>query len=179
VRYGFLTGLFSRGGFEVSSEPVDMEAELDRYGPPSWLVDAEDDLTREGFRLDHAREEHHEAFLAFMRETFPGPWCERAEEHVRSGEDLERAVLALDRDGRAVGFVRFGANGEHGYVDSIGVGPEMRGRKVGSVLLARALRGMVERGARLAHFGYTNAVRFYEGFGAKVVRRYRQFKKEL
>ena len=178
VRYDFLTDLFTKTGFEVRGEPVDMEVTWEQYEPPSWLQEAEEAVERQGLVIDHARQQYHAAFIQFMEAHFPGPWCERARAHMASGEDLERAVLVLD-GGDVVGFVRFGASGERGSIDSIGVRPDMRGKKLGSVLLARALQGMADRGAAMGYFGYTGAIRFYETVGAQVIRRYYQFGKEL
>jgi len=178
VRYAFLTDLFTRAGFRVRGEPVDMKVTWEQYEPPSWLQEAETSVARQGLVIDHARQEHHAAFVNFMEKHFPGPWCERAKAHMASGEDLDRAVLVLDGKD-VVGFVRFGASGDRGSIDSIGVRPDMRGKKLGSVLLARALQGMANRGATMGYFGYTGAIRFYETVGAQVIRRYYQFGKEL
>jgi len=179
VRYGFLTDLFSRAGFEVHAEPVDMEVKWERYEPPSWLEEAESAVAHQGFVIVYVKREHRAAFLSFMRDHFPGTWYDRAKAHIESGKELERAILALDRSGEVVGFVRFGVEGERGYIDSIGVKEDLRKRQIGSVLLARALRGMADRGAKCGYFGYTGAVRFYERVGAGIVRRYVQFEKTL
>lgn len=179
VRYRFLRDLFLRTGFEVHAEPVDMEVKWEHYEPPSWLEEAERAVTHQGFVIDHAKREHHTAFLNFMRDHFPGTWYDRAKAHMESGKELERAILALDRSGEIVGFVRFGVQGERGFIDSIGVREDLRKRQIGSVLLARALQGMADRGAKWGYFGYTGAVRFYERVGASIVRRYVQFKKTL
>lgn len=179
VRYTFLTDLFSRAEFEVYAEPVDMEVKWERYESPSWLEEAERTVARQDIVIDHAKGKHHAAFLSFMQENFPGDWYERAKAHMESGKELERAIVALDRSGEVVGFVRFVVKDERGFIDSIGVKENLRKKKVGSVLLARALQGMVDRGAKYGHFGYTSAVRFYETVGASIVRRYLQFKKEF
>jgi len=179
VRYTYLTDLFSEAGYRVSSQPVDMEVQWDRYVPPPWLAGAEAALSGQDYTVDYAKPEYQAAFLDFMQAHFSGTWYTRARVHMESGRELERAILVLNRSGDVVGFVRFGTYGDRGSIDSIGVRSDQRGKKLGSVLLARALQGMADRGATRGVFGYTGAIRFYETVGAQIVRRYQQFEKNL
>ena len=156
-----------------------MEVTWDRYEPPSWQTEVEAAVAAQGYTVDHARPEHHAAFLNFMQAHFSGTWAARARAHMESGRELERAILILNPAKDVVGFVRFGADGEGGGIDSIGVRPDLRGKKLGSVLLARALQSMADRGATRGYFGYTGAIRFYETVGAQIIRRYQQFQKNI
>ncbi len=179
VRCTYLTDLFLKVGYEDNGQTTDMAVQWDDYVPPPWLEEAESALSAQGYVVDYARPEHHAAFLDFMQGHFPGRWYARARTHVESGRQLERAILILNASGEVVGFVRFSANGDSGGIDSIGVRSDLRGKTLGSVLLAKALQAIADRGATSAAFYYTRAIRFYESVGAQILRRYQKFRKHL
>jgi GNAT superfamily N-acetyltransferase len=108
--------------------------------------------------------------------------AEALREHLFGGRPYAEVIMA-EVDGRTAGFALF----LHDYstfktrpgiwVEDIFVEPELRGRGIGTALLARVARVAVERGCARLEWTVldwnTPAIRFYERQGAEVLRDWR------
>ena len=134
---------------------------------PSWIVQVEEALGRDGFRFDYCREPYRERYLAFMRDHFPGVWYQRAQRYVAEGGDPQRKFLAL-KDDEVVGFISFGVS-PRGSIGETGILPSLRRKHIGSVLVFKAMEEMVRKGADVLYIGGC-PLHFYKIVEGDVVR---------
>ena len=104
------------------------------------------------------------------------------------GERPVAEVVIASYDGEAAGFALFFHNfstflGRPGiYLEDLFVIPRLRGHSIGQVLLSHLAKIAVERGCGRFEWSVldwnTDAIRFYEGFGAKAMDEWTVFRVE-
>jgi ribosomal protein S18 acetylase RimI-like enzyme len=149
----------------------DLEAGEDPGTPPPRVSIRryEDADERVLFELDQASFAEHWGFRPMSFESF------NQELH---GEDWDPSLVFLaDAGEETVGYVVPFLFETCGYVGSLGVLKEWRGRGIGKALLRRSFAELAGRGMREARLGVDTqnvhgAVALYEGVGMSVYRRY-------
>jgi len=101
-----------------------------------------------GVRIRTATEADLDAIMALEHEAFPAsPW-ERATMQAEIASEWGRYLLAVDPDGRALGYAGLRAVGVEGDVQTIAVAQAARGRGIGRALVAELLAEAGRRGVR-------------------------------
>jgi mycothiol synthase len=160
-----------RSGFTMR---MDLEADEDPGAPPPGVSIRryEDADERVLYEVDQASFAEHWGFRPTSLESF------NEELH---GEDWDPSLVFLAQaNGTTVGYVVSFLFEMCGYVGSLGVLKEWRGRGIGKALLRRAFAELAGRGSREVRLGVDaqnvhGAVALYEGVGMSVYRRYDVF----
>ena len=178
-----LEQFLTKCGMNLEGEPVhDLERDLADYEPPVSPATEARPCTEDD-RVELER---------FLIQEFPGRWHIdtmakfHSEPHRIIGLFLDGscegfAMTQLDGDLRryagAVWSADLGAN--WGALGPIGVSKSVRGHGFGDGLLAAALVGMRDQGARQTIIDWTSLVDFYGKHGFEVSRTYRTYESEL
>ena len=187
TRYEDIIGVLSRNGFRrVWSDDqldVDILKDLRVFAPPPWVAEARAGLARDGFSFVPCTPALRQRYLAFMLEHFRsyGGWCTRAKEYVEGGRESGFHMLAF-RDGDIVGFTECAFRVDERpsgdwYLYATGVRPDLRRKKIGSVLVYESLAETKERGGDRACIGEA-PLDFYRVVEGTVLRRYMVMRRE-
>ncbi len=160
-------------GWQVSSTPISMRAELTGYQVRPAVIELEARLAGEGIVIRPVEAADLPALMPFIAATFGWDWYRFAQEYLLAlfgpGAD-DICFLVAAQGERIVGYCqqrleRFGP---------FGVDPAWRGKGIGRVLLARCLIAMRAKGFHCAWFLWTgrDAARLYEREGFRTVRRF-------
>lgn len=162
-----------RHGFEVIHRPLSMDANivLFDYAPYfRW----ETKLIGQGVKVRPLRPHEVPNLLRFLVSHMPGDWVRHARDllsDITKGlGDYDQFLIAV-RDGEILGYCQF--EGEH--FGPFGVRKDWQGKGIGTVLLAKALKTMREKGLHNAWVLWTSeeaARRLYARFGFKETRRF-------
>ncbi|MGP4081033.1 GNAT family N-acetyltransferase [Pseudalkalibacillus sp. R45] len=131
-------------------------------------------------------------FLTFMEESFPGRWEHEAQEYFSKGGDGSHFIAAKDRD-EIIGFVRvndlnspvIGPNiywyrlfeEKLGGIGPLGIKKSHRKKGYGKAIVQQAINTAVERGCRHLVIDWTELDEFYQSFGFKPWKEYKQYEK--
>jgi GNAT superfamily N-acetyltransferase len=172
-------------GFQLAGEQVDVERDLQSYEPdPKHLapLDARDVESRPAKRADLP------ALRRFLEREFPGRWTHDV---MLKAEDEDPGLIeTLWVEGDCEGFAltqfagltkrpiggavwRLSLGENWGSLGPIGVSDKLRGRGLGTALLAKGLQSLKARGACQTIIDWTTLVDFYGGQGFQVNRTYR------
>jgi len=178
TRYVELIELLSRNGFHVTDDSqVDIVKDLKAFEMPGWVMKARRLLEPE-ITFGFCEPQFRQVLLEFMSAHFRGysSWCEALREYVEREGDPRLRVLAF-RSGDVVGFTAFGKEVDW-YIWATGVREDLRGRKIGSILVHMALEEMKRRGA--ARMCISDCpIEFYKIVDGEVMRRYVMMAKSL
>ncbi len=160
-----------RSGFTMRK---DLEADVDPAAPPAEVTIRryENADERVLYEVDQASFAENWGFRPKSLESF------NEELH---GEDWDPSLVFLaEASGTTVGYVVSFHLEMCGYVDSLGVLKEWRGRGIGKALLRHAFAELAGRGSPEVRLGVDTqnvhgAVALYEGVGMSVYRRYDVF----
>jgi [ribosomal protein S18]-alanine N-acetyltransferase len=86
--------------------------------------------------------------MALERAAFPASAWERATMQAEIASEWGRYIVAVDADGRALGYAGLRAVGVEGDVQTIAVALDARGRGIGRALLDELLAEAGRRGVR-------------------------------
>lgn len=89
-------------------------------------------------------------------------------------EDLTddgRRFFRFELEGQPVGYAGFEAYGTHALVRSVVVVPELRGKGVGSAIVASLIERLAAEGCSDAYLLTTNAAGFFDRLGFRVLDR--------
>jgi ribosomal-protein-alanine N-acetyltransferase len=115
-----------------------------------------------------------EAIARIEAQSFGDPWPAEAFRTYLAG-----CFLVAEEAGAVLGYLVARTAGDEAEVLDVAVAPAARGRGIGRRLLAEALRGLRERGARRAYLevreSNTAALRLYESLGFRPVGRRRGY----
>ncbi|MBM3499734.1 MAG: GNAT family N-acetyltransferase [Armatimonadetes bacterium] len=182
-----------RRGFEVVSRPLSMDASIVLFDYAPFTA-AEQRLREAGIEVRSLRADEMPLLLAFLRDHAPPDWLRDARElliDITRGLAVEEqftlalrgaAISPVSAEGpppagrrchasEVVGYCQF--RGEH--FGPFGVREDLRGRGIGTVLLARCLQTMKARGLHNAWVLWTGdeaAERVYSRFGFRETRRF-------
>lgn len=180
-RYAGVLACLREEGFEEYIEALAADACIATFEVDERTRSKEKALAAEGIVIRPYGRGDLVDYLAFLRDTMPGPWLEDARRNLT---DLTRGLyredaifLAVDR-GRIIGFCQY----EHEHFGPFGVSDDYQGRGVGSVLLARTMERMRMNGCHSAWVLWTGE-RALEGvygrLGFCLTRRFALLKKTL
>jgi mycothiol synthase len=171
---------FRARGYQVAYRALAMDASL---WPPQFPEEAsikEEQLAAEGVTFQAFHSRWLSPFREFLRSQVPWDWERLALRNLRAidegGFPAAMFVLAVS-EGKVVGYCQY--EGEH--FGPFGVAQGWQGRGIGTVLLARALRSMVQRGLHGAWVLWTGeeAARLYARFGFGESRRFAVLHKQI
>ena len=169
-----------RHGFEVTSRPLSMRAELTGFRIPEPIAETARKLARDGVEVRPAEPSDLVPVLDFIREHFSWDWFREAGdvmERLFAGDPRQVNLLIARHAGEVVGYAQHRAE----RFGPFGVNPALRSRGIGRVLLAQTLLEMLKRGYHAAWFMWTSddAARLYSQCGFHEVRRFAVMKRVL
>jgi len=170
----------TRRGFETLERPISMRAELTGFRIPKAIAERAAVLSEEGIEVRLATPADIVPVLEFAERHFTWDWHREASgifaDLFTADPRLVGMIVAV-QDGDVLGYAehrgeRFGPFGVH---------PELRGRRIGRVLLATTLVEMLKKNFHAAWFLWTgdDAARLYSQVGFREVRRFAVMTKEL
>jgi mycothiol synthase len=173
---GFLKAL----GWQITSTPIAMQANLSGLQTTTEITRLEKILAEGGITVRPVEASDLPELMPFISVHFGWDWFRFAQEYLLQlfGPGADDIVFLVARShGTIVGYCqqrreRFGP---------FGVLPEMRGKGIGSLLLARCLGSMVARGFRCAWFLWTGKhnQRIYSQAGFQPAREFAVMKYEI
>jgi mycothiol synthase len=170
---------FAHHGFAAQGRSYGMGVELYGYQPPADAVEIEQALAPDGIAVEHFSRDFLLPTLSFLRECFP-TWLSLFTDKLQRGHDLDEMVIAR-RGEEVVGYCqhRYGHHAER--TGPFGVKPELRGRRIGTLMLYRLLARMAQKGFRAGWFAQTGDRQrnYYERVGYRVIRTQVEMSKEL
>ncbi len=101
-----------------------------------------------GVRIRTATDADLDAVMALEQASFPASAWERATMQAEIASEWGRYIIAVDGDGRALGYAGLRAVGVEGDEQTIAVAEGARGRGIGRALLAELLAEAGRRGVR-------------------------------
>jgi len=179
-RYEDVLGLLERHGFKRISEVLSMDVQLwPNYTIPDYIGELEEKLEREGIKICHLKTRYIYPFLKFLKENFSADWYRHALEMLQRGCDKDQILIAV-KGNEVVGYCQYFHSDEYdwhrpgAHFGPFGVREDMRGKGIGSVLLAKCLYEMRTRGFHSAYLLWTEerAAKLYSRFGFKITRRF-------
>ncbi|RLF03852.1 MAG: hypothetical protein DRK00_08000 [Thermoprotei archaeon] len=186
-RYGWLLKLLEAHGFERVYEALSMDAQLwPDYTVPERVAELERKLREEGIEVRPLETRDIYPLLKFLEGNFSADWYRHALELLQRGCDKGQILVAV-KGGEVVGYCQYWHSEEYdwhrpgAHFGPFGVREDMRGRGIGSVLLAKCLWDMRARGIHNAFLLWTEerAARLYSRFGFKVTRRFYVMRRRL
>jgi ribosomal protein S18 acetylase RimI-like enzyme len=167
-------------GWQITSQPISMRAELTGFQIPAAVQALEQRLAGQGIAVRPVQAADLPELMLFIVRHFGWDWFRFAQEALLQlfgpGSD-EICFLVATRGQEIVGYCqqrreRFGP---------FGVAPTQRGLGIGRLLLFRCLDAMLAKGFHCAWFLWTgrNAARLYELAGFRQVRQFAILQRDL
>jgi Acetyltransferases len=160
-------------GFEVVTHAISMDANIVLFDPTPY-AEREQRLREQGIEVRNLRPNEVPDLMAFLKAHMPGDWVRHARElltDIAKGlGDYDQFIVAW-HDGEIVGYCQF--EGEH--FGPYGVRSDMQGRGIGTVLMAKCLQTMRQKGLHNAWVLWTSeetAQKVYNQFGFRETRRF-------
>jgi mycothiol synthase len=178
--YGQAVEFLQHRGFDITSRPLSMRAELTGFRVPPSVAETAVRLSGDGLLVQPAQPTDIVPVLDFVRQHFSWDWYREAAgvmDELFAGDPRQVNLLVAQQAGEVVGYAQHRAE----RFGPFGVIPAMRSRGIGRVLLAETLLEMLKRGYHAAYFLWTsdNAARLYAQCGFHEVRRFAVMKKVL
>jgi mycothiol synthase len=178
--YGEALAFLCASGWQTVSEPISMRAELTGFRLPTQVGDLAESLAAEGIGVRPVSPTDLPELMRFIQGVFGWDWYRFAREYLAMlfgpGADDIVFLVATQR-GRIIGYCqqrreRFGP---------FGVSPELRGKGIGTLLVARCLEMALAQGFHCVWFLWTgqDAARLYAKVGFRKVRRFAVMQREL
>jgi GNAT superfamily N-acetyltransferase len=161
---------FEHHGFAVHGRSHGMGIDLFGYQPPAEAAGIEQALAQQGVTVEHFSRDSLLPTLGFLRECFP-TWLSLFTDKLQRGHDCDEMVIAR-RGEEVVGYCQHRYGHQPERTGPFGVKAELRGRKIGTLMLYRLLAGMAQKGYRAGWFAQTGDRQrsYYERVGYRVVR---------
>ncbi len=174
-----IIGWYRKCGFQFAAEEVHMRSDLGKIRLPE--LDFPKDCTLKRFSEFSYEQLEGPGFQTFEKsrdDLFQS--MNQAEQRVtlqhffsKTKPFVEDSSIILEKAGKVVGFVITRMSGEEAKIGPIGVIPEARGQRLGSYLLATALKTLRDKGVKTAVLdtSVTNhpAMRLYQHYGFKEI----------
>lgn len=172
---------YEKLGFKITARPLSMDAYIWQFTIPEKILATEKRLLQEGIRIQTYERKYLIPYLAFMRKDMPGDWLRITRDNLslltygRFKE--EQIILAIKGEDEIIGYCQY----EEEHLGPFGVSDRYQGKGIGSVIIARTVEQMRNRGHHNAWFLWTDdkAAAVYAKVGFKESRRYVVMKKEL
>ncbi|MFH0793807.1 MAG: GNAT family N-acetyltransferase, partial [bacterium] len=173
--------LFQKNGFAEYSEGIAMDASIPLFRLTPEVIEKERALAAEEIIFRPLGREDILPYQQFLKECMPGPWVEDARRNLLDATkgifDYDACLLALD-GGKIIGYCAF----EREHYGPYGVSDKYQGKGIGTVLMARTLDLMRQKGYHSAWVLWTGeraAKGVYGRLGFKITRRFAIMKKTL
>jgi mycothiol synthase len=157
-------------GFAVQGKSYGMGIGLFGYRPPAEAAEIEQALAQQGVTVEYFSRDFLLPTLDFLRASFP-TWLSLFTDKLRRGHGFDEIVIAR-RGEEVVGYCQHRYGHQPERTGPFGVKAELRGRKIGTLMLYRLLAGMAQKGYRAGWFAQTGDRQrsYYERVGYRVVR---------
>jgi GNAT superfamily N-acetyltransferase len=160
-------------GYRVASTAVAMDASLWPLRFPEGIAQVEAELAAQGIAFDTYCPRWLFPFRQFLRLQVPWDWewlALRNLARIYEGTFMPGQFRLAIHEGNVVGYCQY--EGEH--FGPFGVAQGFQGQRIGTVLLAHALRSMARQGMHNAWVLWTGgrAARLYARFGFRESRRF-------
>ena len=167
-------------GFDRGEESLGMDAPLPLFRAEEWVLEGERRLAEENVIIRPYERADLLPFLSFMEEVMPWDWTRVARENLKllTHRLFEPGQIFLAiRDDEIVGYSQH----EGAHFGPFGVRPEVQGKGIGSILLARTLEAMQRKGYHCAWVLWTGdrAAQLYRRFGFTETRRFVTMRKAI
>ena len=179
--YPAAMALLGKLGFEQWAEFLSMDASIVQFSPPTKALTKEKALVEQGIEVRFYQRKDLPLYLKFQREHMPPDWLLLARHNLidltRGLFEPDQIVIAVDK-GEIVGFCQH----EREHFGPFGVAEQYQGRGIGTVLLAKMLERMHQKGLHCAWLLWTGeraAKGIYGPLGFRVTRRFAAMKKKL
>jgi len=182
TRYTDILNVFKQNGFKpmFSDEELDGDIlkDLVDFEIPNWVSDARISLEADGYSFGMCQDEMKQQYVEFMDTHFTGygGWRKRARDYLASAEDPGFHLLAF-HDNSIVGFTE-NVFDEGWQMHATGVRTDLRGKKIGCVLVFLALEEIKKRGADSMFIGEC-PLDFYGVVDGQILRRYALLEKKI
>lgn len=168
ARYSHIVEFLVSRGYRITKEIMDIKRTLMDFSVPDYR-DLEKKLEKEGIRFDSCRKRYHQEFLMFLKKYFSASWYERNKKYIEENGSAKDRILALRGDD-LIGFVKFDVKEENGFIGQIGVLPAIRKKKIGSLLLLKAIEEMKNRDMKTL-FIFGGKIGFYNIVDGEILQR--------
>ncbi len=171
-------------GYRTLYSPVAMDKNLVDFTVPEDVREVERARVAEGYRFATLDPSRVYELITFADERFNPDWGRAVREAITAKVPREQMFIAVDPQGRIVGFSLFGCyGGAQDRFGPFGVDDGQRGKGLGKVLLYRTLEAMKAAGLHGAWFLWTAegspAGHLYARAGFTVTRRFQVMRKGL
>jgi len=171
---------FKRHGFVAGGESVGMGIELQGYRVPPAVRQLEAQLASEGILAEHFDRRYIVPTVSFFLKEFP-TWLHYFLDKLDRRHDPDEMVIVLRGEGEVVGYC------QHRYYHHVertgpfGVSAELRGKKLGTLMLHKLLERMAQKGYKYGWFTSTDpgTAHYYAKAGYKVLRRHVAMSRDL
>lgn len=171
---------YKRHGFAAGGESVGMGVELQGFRVPSSVRETEERLAQEGIRARYFDRRYIVPTVSFFLKHFP-TWLHYFLDKLDRRHDPDEMVIVLRGDDEVVGYC------QHRYYHHVertgpfGVSAELRGRKVGTIMLYKLLERMAQKGYKYGWFTSTDpgTANYYAKAGYRVIRKHVAMSKDL
>lgn len=174
-RYTEMIVFCLRRGFTRVGENINMDCDL--VSGNFDTAELETQRVKDGFEIKRAEPADKEATLQFVHCQFPGWEHEIANTFRNNPISLHIAKLGKE----IVAFSAYDANNRGlGWFGPMGTNPNLRGKKIGEILLKRCLADQKKQGYKVSIIPWAGPVSFYlNTVNAKIARVFWTFKKDL
>ncbi len=169
-----------RRGFEVVARPLSMDANIVLFDPTPY-AEREQRLREQGIEVRPLQPHEVPDLLRFLQQHMPGDWVRHARDLLsdiaRGWGDYDQFIVAW-ANSEVVGYCQF--EGEH--FGPYGVRSDLQGKGIGTVLMAKCLATMRQKGLHNAWVLWTSdeaAQRVYARFGFKETRRFAILRRKI
>ncbi|WP_026495846.1 GNAT family N-acetyltransferase [Butyrivibrio sp. WCD3002] len=165
---------FKKAGFILGEKDhYDMSANMQE----NFVPDEFDASKCVGYHVKRMEPQDADKVLGFLLREFPDRWHFEIDQYIKTGGDLKQVFLLIqESDGDVVGFSMthdYGDADRSGGLGPIGIGSSVRGKKLGGLILTKALIGLREQGVRETCIDWTGLVDFYGKYGFHKERAFR------
>lgn len=161
---------FQSHGFAVQGKSMGMGINLQAFRLPPAVAEIERDLAQEGIVVQYFSRDHLLPTISFLRECFP-TWLSLFTDKLQRNHDLDEMVIAGLGE-QVIGYCqhRYWHHAER--TGPFGVKADLRGKKIGTLMLYRLLERMSQKGLRFGWFAQTGErqLSYYQRVGYQVIR---------
>ena len=169
---------FEESGYTCSAFSYSMHRSLENYSVPEAIREKTDRLAAEGILADICRCDDLPGLRHLLAETDLNGWMHLPLRKAEQGR-LDEA-LVVRRGSEILGYCQYNYFGEAERIGPFGISGDMRGKGLGTVMVAKLLEIMAGRGFRYAWFASCTEqkIPFYAKNGLQVFRKKSIFVKE-
>jgi len=169
---------FEGSGYTCFSSSYSMRRDLENYSVPEVVRAKIEHLAAEGIRADICHYDDLPGLRHLLAETGLNGWMHLPLRKAEQGR-LDEAVV-VRRGSDILGYCQYNYFGEAERIGPFGISGDLRGKGLGTVMVAKLLEIMAERGFKYAWFASCSAqkIPFYAKNGLQVFKKKSIFVKE-